>query len=177
MDSNTRNVSVIKDAEGNNVVMINDIVFKGKRAVSWEDVERYLKQFVGEFYTVEESMDVIYIGTELPGEYTGSAYTKKLKGTVAKAKANAAQGIPELIKTASNGRYQENKKKKHSRDAKNGWYRYESRFAIPVYDEAGELTRYNVFHARLLVRHASSGKKYLYDITEIKKETSKSCQA
>ena len=35
----------------------------------------------------------------------------------------------------------------------------------------------NIFYARLLIRHASSGKKYLYDVMEIKKETSKSCQA
>lgn len=40
----------------------------------------------------------------------------------------------------------------------------------------GETERYNVFSARLLIRHASSGKKYLYDVLEIKKETSKSCQ-
>ena len=37
--------------------------------------------------------------------------------------------------------------------------------------------RGTIFKARLLIRHAASGKKYLYDILEIKKETSKSCQA
>ena len=42
----------------------------------------------------------VYIGNDLPSEYTGSKYTYKLKGTVAKAKANAAQGIPELLETA-----------------------------------------------------------------------------
>lgn len=35
------------------------------------------------------------------------------------------------------------------------------------------LTRYNVFGARLLINHAENGKKYLYDILAIKKETSK----
>jgi len=50
-----------------------------------------------------------------------------MKGTAAKAKANAAQAIPEM-------------------------------------------------GGRILIRHASSGKKYLYDILEIKKETGKSCQ-
>ena len=73
-------------------------------------------------------------------------------------------------------RQSRNKKSKHSRHAKNGWYRYDTRFALPVYAESGEIERYNVFTARLLIRHASSGKKYLYDILEIKKETSKSCQ-
>ena len=35
------------------------------------------------------------------------------------------------------------------------------------------LVRYNVFGARLLINHAENGKKYLYDILTIKKETSK----
>ena len=34
----------------------------------------------------------------------------------------------------------------------------------------GEIERYNVFSARLLIRHASSGKMYLYDVLEIKKK-------
>ena len=36
---------------------------------------------------------------------------------------------------------------------------------LPVYDESGDIERYNVFHAR-------DGKLYLYDILRIKKETS-----
>ena len=44
--------------------------------------------------------DIIYIGKDLPDEYTGSKYTHKLKGGNAKAKANAAQGIPELLEIA-----------------------------------------------------------------------------
>ena len=45
-----RNVSVIKDADGNNIVMINDIIFKGKRSIDCDDVEKYLKDYVGVFY-------------------------------------------------------------------------------------------------------------------------------
>ena len=176
MERNRRNVSVIKDAEGRNIVMINDIRFKGKRAVNWDDVEKYLKRYIGEFYSIAEDQDLIYIGTELPGEYAGSTYTKKLKGINAKAKANAVQGLPEMIEIATNGVFEENRKNKHVRDAKNGWYRYDTRFALPIYGEDGEVERYNIFKARLLIRHASSGKKYLYDVLEIKKETSKSCQ-
>ena len=40
----------------------------------------------------------------------------------------------------------------------------------------GDVERYNLFSARLLIRHASSGKMYLYNVLDIKKETSKSCQ-
>ena len=50
---------------------------------------------------------------------------------------------------------------------------YEVRFALPVYDDkSGEVCRYNVFFARMLVRHDADGKKYLYDLLAIKKETS-----
>ena len=40
---------------------------------------------------------------------------------------------------------------------KYGWYRYDSRFALPVYDGSGEIERHNIFHASLLIRHASDG--------------------
>ncbi len=171
-----RNVSVIQDVDGNNIVIINDIVFKGRRSINWDDVEKYLKRYVGEIYSIAEANEMIYIGSELPGEYAGSVYTKKLKGADAKAKANAAQAIPEMIEIATDGIFEENRKSKHGRDAKNGWYRYDTRFALPVYGEDGNVERYNIFRGRLLIRHASSGKKYLYDILEIKKETGKSCQ-
>lgn len=171
-----RNIAVIQDVDGNNIVVINDIIFKGKRSITWPDVEKYLRQYVGEFYSIAETGDIVYIGTDLPDEYAGSNYTKHIKGTVAKAKANAAQAIPEIIEIATSKTAEENKKEKHSRNAKNGWYRYDTRFALPVYDESGEVERYNVFSARLLIRHAASGKMYLYDVLEIKKETSKPCQ-
>ena len=95
-----------------------------------------------------------------------------MKGTLAKAKANAAQGIPEMLEIAVGKSFMENKEQKHQWNAKNGWYRYDSRFALPVFADNGEVERYNVFHAAMLIRHANDGKLYLYDILEIKKETS-----
>ena len=78
----------------------------------------------------------------------------------------------ELIQIASNPAFEENRKEKHSKNTKYGWYRYDVRFALPVYEE-NILVRYNIFYARLLVNHAENGRKYLYDILAIKKETSK----
>jgi len=171
-----RNISVIQDAEGNYIVMINDIRFKGKRSVNWKEVRAYLKEYVGEFYTIAATGDVIYIGADLPNEYSGSKYTYSIKGANAKAKANAAQGIPELIEIAYGKHFRENDEEKHWRNAMFGWYRYDSRFALPVYDKAGEIERYNVFHASLIVRHSEDDKLYLYDILDIKKETSNSIE-
>lgn len=167
-----RNVNVITDVNGNKIVMINDIIFKGKRSVNWNEVEEYLKRYVGEFYEIAGTNDIIYIGSDLPDEYANSNYTYRLKGASAKAKANAVQGLPEIINTAYEKRFEINIKKKHTKDAQLGWYRYESRFALPVFDESGEVERYNVFHVLILIRYSRDGKMYLYDILEIKKETS-----
>ena len=103
-----------------------------------------------------------------------SEYTESLRGTNAKAKANASQGIPELLRIAQGKYFRENKAAKHKRNAKYGWYRYNSRFALPVYGSNNEIERYNVFHASMLIRCANDGKMYLYDIIDIKKEMSNS---
>ena len=47
-----RNISVIKDVKGNQIVIVNDIRFKGKRNIDWDEVEQYLKQYVGEFIEI-----------------------------------------------------------------------------------------------------------------------------
>ena len=167
-----RNVEIITDKKGNKYVLINDIRFRGKRNIDWKDVKNYLKQYVGDFYEIASSGDIVYIGTDLPDEYSGSKYTHSLRGTLAKAKANAAQGIPELVEIARDKHFKENNGSKHSWDAKNGWYRYNSRFAVPVFSESGDIERYNFFHASMLIRHDTDGKMYLYDILDIKKETS-----
>ena len=166
-----RKINVIENLDGKKTVFIQDTMFKGRRAIQWNDVETYLEQDIHEIYTIAETGEEIYIGSELPSEYTRSIYTRNLKGGIAKAKANAAQGIPELIEIATNESFEDNRKRKHRKDAKFGWYRYDTRFALPVFDENGEIERYNVFKALILIRHAENGKKYLYDILEIKKET------
>ena len=157
---------------GNKVVVIREIIFTGKRSIKWLEVEKYLKKYVGSQYEIKETREKIYIGNDFSDEYANSNYTYRLKGANAKAKANAIQGIPEMIEIASRISFEENKKRKHCKDARYGWYRYESRFALPVFEKSGEVIRYNIFCAILLMRHAENDKIYLYDITEIKKETS-----
>ena len=50
--------------------------------------------------SVIQDIDGNNIGDDLPSEYSGSKYTHSIKGTNAKAKANAVQGIPEMIEIA-----------------------------------------------------------------------------
>ena len=70
-----------------------------------------------------------------------------------------------LFPCATNRRWQENYKGKYS------WYRFTTRFALPVYEsDAGEFERFNVFRIEMLIRHATDGILYLYDMVNIKKK-------
>ena len=168
----TGNVSIITDAEGNQIVVINDLRFKRSKKVDWNVVESYLKEYIGVCTEIFDTNDMIYIGSDFPDEYSHSKDTKVLRGPNEYAKANASVAIKELIQIASNKVFSENYKDKHNNKAKYGWYRYDTRFAIPKYDNDGELAGYNVFKGRIVIRHAKDGKLYLYDILRIKKETS-----
>jgi len=164
--------AIMHDANGKSVVLISFIRFEGRQNINWKEVEIYLKKYIGEHYQVDETADLIFIGSDFPTEFKGSEDTFRLKGAAAKAKANASLGIPLLVKTASNKRWQHNYKTKHGIDAQYGWYRMTSRFALPVYKPDGEVERYNIFRIEMLIRHASDGKLYLYDLVNTKKETS-----
>ena len=166
-----RNVNIIADADGKKLVLINDIRFNAKVRDDWTSVEEYLKAYIGDFYEIEETSEKIYISADFPDEYASSESRIALKGAVAKAKANAAQAIPELIKMATNPKHETNRKEKHKTDAVHGWYRYNIRFTLPVYDDkTGKVARHNIYSANMLVRHANDGRKYLYDILAIKKK-------
>lgn len=105
-------IDIITDEDGRKIVVITDIRFKGKRNIDWEDVENYLKEYVGKCYEVVETADQVFIGNDFPEELKGSEDTKRLCGANAKTKANATQKIPTLLKCATNKRWQENFKGK-----------------------------------------------------------------
>ena len=44
-----KNVRIVTDLDGKRVVLINDIIFKGKEILI-ERCRKYLKKYVGEFY-------------------------------------------------------------------------------------------------------------------------------
>ena len=39
-----RKVNVVEDLDGNRIVVIHDIIFKGKLSMEWTDEEEYLKR-------------------------------------------------------------------------------------------------------------------------------------
>ncbi len=168
-----KKVDIIKDINGNRIVVINDLRFKGRRSVNWCIVEECLKKYIGECTEIVETSDKVYIGTDFPDEFAHSKDTKALRGANLYAKANSSSIIKEMIEIATNKTFADNYAQKHNVDARFGWYRYDTRFAIPIYNDECNLVRYNVFMARILLRHAQDGKLYLYDVLRTKKETSK----
>lgn len=120
-----RRVEVITDLDGKRIVVIHDVIFKNRQNIEWDAVKDYLYRFAGKDSTIELYSDKVYIGPEFPEEYTESRYTRSLKGTLAKAKANAAQGIPELIRIATGKKHQPNHKKIVNHAANGNKYLYD----------------------------------------------------
>ena len=160
------------DAKGHKVVVINEILFYGKKNLPWDKVEQYLKRYIGKVVTVAETGEEIHIGPDFPDEYKGSEDTMRTRGPYAKAKANAIQGIEGMIEIARKTKETENLKNKNSKKAKYGWYRYLTRFALPVIDEENVITHYNIYLATLVVRIDKRKKLFLYDVVNVKKESS-----
>lgn len=152
-------------------VIIKNVIFVNRQNIPWNEVERYLKRYVGKEFPVSKYNDVIHIAGDFPDEFSESQYTKKLRGTLAKAKANAATIIEEMIFNAENKRWIENKEKKHQKDAPGGWFRYDTYFGMPVQGSQEEKLRINMYKATLIAR-AKEGKLFLYDVINIKKEAS-----
>lgn len=143
---------IIINEKGQKVVEIDTIVFSSKRKIDWNGVEKYLKRYVGQEYRIDETDDLIYIGSDFPNEYANSNYSAKAYGTIGKAKANASQVIPELIQTATDVVYRENSDDKHRKNAKFGWYRCTVRFTLPTCDAKANVIGKNTFQGRMITR-------------------------
>lgn len=69
-----------------------------------------LKKYLGEIIENKRTKEKIEIGTKFADEYTGSKYSEHIRGARAKVKANATQGIRELVESAANKIHSENKR-------------------------------------------------------------------
>ena len=92
-----KSVSIITDLDGSKIALINDIRFKSRKGIDWNEVEQYLKEYIGEYFEISETSEKIYIGSDFPDEFSHSNDTKGLKGANMKAKANITPAIGELI--------------------------------------------------------------------------------
>ena len=165
-----KGIEIYEAKDGEKVVILDDVRFKGKTREEWDEIEELLKQYVGQHQEILETCDVIYIGKDFPDEFIHGIDKIKLRGPNLKAKANASLAVKKLIGISTNKSFSIDYDNKHGKAAENGWYRYDTRLAIPVYDNYGKILRHNIYKLRMLVRHDADGKMYLYDFIHTKKE-------
>lgn len=55
-------------------------LYYGKKNLPWDQVEQYLKRYIGKVVTVAETGEEICIGADLPDEYAGSEDTMTVRG-------------------------------------------------------------------------------------------------
>lgn len=170
MDRN--HIVIALDKKGHKIAVINDILFYGKKNIPWSKVEEYLKKYIGDIVTVADTKEEIHIDKDFPDEFKGSEDTQRVKGANAKAKANSVQGIHEMIHISRKVSKSENMKLKNEKKAGQGWYRYLTRFALPVINEEKYILHYNIYLATLIVRVDKKGILHLYDVVNVKKEAS-----
>lgn len=112
----------------------------------------------------------VYAGKDLPSEYKGSEYTLGMHRGLREVKMQAATNLDEMLLLAEDGEWRENIKEKHGKDAQNGWYRYKTRFAVPVLNARKAVDHYAVYGGVLLIRNDADGKSYLYDMVDVEKK-------
>lgn len=88
---------------------------------------------------------IILIDRTFVDEYTGSEYTHKLVVALPKVKANMSQGIPQMVEIATEKRWKEDFDGKYKKKAGKGWFRYNTKFALPVMNDEGEIIEYNIY--------------------------------
>lgn len=66
-----KELEIALDENGNKVVVLPDIIFSNKQNIDWNEVEKYLKRFVGEIVEIVETGDVVYLGSCLVVNCTG----------------------------------------------------------------------------------------------------------
>ena len=69
-----KKLEVMQDEYGNKIVLIPDIIFMNKQNIDWNEVEKYLEQYIGESIIITESKDVINLGNSFPDEFTVKIY-------------------------------------------------------------------------------------------------------
>lgn len=133
----------------------------------------YLKALVNAekpFSTILADALPVYAGKDLPSEYKGSEYTLGMHRGLREVKMQAATNLDEMLLLAEDGEWRENIKEKHGKDAQNGWYRYKTRFAVPVLNARKAVDHYAVYGGVLLIRNDADGKSYLYDMVDVEKK-------
>ena len=161
---NETKFSIVYNNDGSfNRVKINQNIFEnnGGKSIS-KTIHDYIKEHIGDIYTIIESGQKVYLGKDLPGEYAYSKSTQSLPISNKLAKGIAGYDLQEIIENVTNRKWEKSKHSSHNKDAKYGFYKYDTTFS---FDYNGSE---KIYTGVVLIRNDANGKKYLYDILNIK---------
>lgn len=156
--------SIVYNNDGSfNRVKINQNIFEnnGGKSIS-KTIHDYIKEHIGDIYTIIESGQKIYLGKDLPGEYAYSKSAQSLPVSNKLAKGMASYNLQEIIENVTNRKWEKSKHSSHDKDAKYGFYKYDTAFSF--YHNGSE----KIYTGVVLIRNDANGKKYLYDILNIR---------
>lgn len=158
----------LREVDGQQVVWVDENILASKpESMSAKKfIRNYLVDHIDDVYTIIESGSKVHPAKQLPQEYLYSREAQshnKSNRNLFSAKLKIVPGIGEMVEIASNRRW-EKTKHIHNKNAKYGVYRYDTRVA---FESNGGAKAYT---AELVILNADDGKKYLYDIVNIKKD-------
>ncbi len=146
-------------------VRIDDKNFVNDKSLSPSKIIKNVSNnYIGKSFCIKESNQVINIGKDFPGEYAYSKSTCSLSKGRKILKSKILNNIDEIILNAKNRNYSSNKKTKHVKDGKYGFYKYDTLFSI------NKLNEEKFYTGKIVIRNDINGKKYLYDIISIKEK-------
>ena len=147
-----------------NRLQIEDYDYDGLNIkVAQNKAKENIKKQKGIPYKNIMTSNVILVDYKTQGEYLYSKYTRSRKNEIKYVKCILSNYFKELFLNAYKKEFVNKKKPKHVIDAKYGFYKYSVNFSIV--DKLKE----TFYTCIILVRNDSNGKKYLYDILDIKK--------
>ena len=53
-------ISIITDLDGKQIVLINDIRFKSRRSIDWDEIEQILIKYIGKYYEIVETAEKVF---------------------------------------------------------------------------------------------------------------------
>ena len=164
-----RKPNMLKDNEGNDVVIIPKRTFSKRSMKSFNDfkkvrkeVERMLQQLSGKSVLVKDNNKIINFDNDFADEYTHSKDTINSNTKQRSAKMNVVSEMLSVVENAKYKNHQVNVKEKKRADATGGFDYYTIKFAMPT--DSGN---YIIFKGILNTRIDKSGKGFAYDIIKI----------
>ena len=123
---------IIYNQEGkfDRLKILNNIFDDRKEKSISKTIKDSVKEHIGKYTYIRESGQRIYLGKDFPNEFVFSKYSQNISKETKLAKGRMVSGLLELIENATNREYTNEKKPKHIKDAKFGFYKYEIKFSF-----------------------------------------------